>query len=458
MGDGSPVVAGESGVRQAERTEAESVAWSLRCERWFLRVAAGPAIVLMALAAVYDRGLANLGLAVLLLGFFVFLPLHWRSVIRDPIAWVALIFFVWTPFWGSSLAESYPEYADLVRSQTQTWLKVLFLPMLVTGFWLVRLPRLLPWIPLLIATGYLVRVIVFAEWGMLERIFSQGERAEFGIVATHFGLYSLLSLIAAATAWRTIKTIPSVPARYVLKIFISMVSLVSLLGVVLAQTRSVWLASILIAVALAILVARGLRDKNSRLRTNWLAVFASSVLVGMAAYGLSDIVGARLVQHRETIVGVLSLDFEGLAYNPIGYRIRAYATGLATWLEAPFLGHGPGIDQIRMNTIDDLKMRYVAHFHNEYINLLATYGLFGFILFGAGIAAAGRRSRGLIAGGQGYTGVLIFVMGASFAIAVFSLFGQSFMSHEMPFVIALLGGLAMAGENIKADRQCPHAA
>lgn len=421
-----------------------SVSPIARFEEVFVRVAAGPALALMAFAAVYDRGLANLGLGLLLFGFLIVSPRYWRTLSRNPLVWLTVLFFIWIPVSGIALAERYPEYAGIVRTEGQVWLKVAFLPMLATGFWLARVPRLMLWLPLILASGYFLRVVELADGAMLRRLFEEGLRAEFGMVATHFGMFSLLAVIGALSGTRAVGQIRDAWIRRSVYVYAVVVALVAAAGVITAQTRSVWIAAILLAIGFAIKAFRNRGEPFVEKRHLWVLLTGVGIVLASSLYAFGGIISARLADHTETILKVLTLDFERLDYNPIGYRVRSYAIGLQAWMDAPLLGHGPGVDRIRMLTASDPEMRWITHFHNEYLNILATYGVVGGGLFSFVAIRIVRGAVRLSLAGSGYRGVLEWFAAAVLVIAVFSVFGQSFTSHHMPFVIAVLGGIGVA--------------
>jgi O-antigen ligase len=82
------------------------------------------------------------------------------------------------------------------------------------------------------------------------------------------------------------------------------------------------------------------------------------------------------------------------------------------------------------------------HFHNVYINLLATWGLVGLLLFGGVALVLGMRAWRAWQAEILPPSAAVFLAGSIIALLVFGWFDQILLADRMPFLLGILGGIA----------------
>lgn len=211
----------------------------------------------------------------------------------------------------------------------------------------------------------------------------------------------LLLLLLPAVAARVLR-----PSTATSRVWWIWVGLVLLVGLVLTLSRGAWLA-LAIALAVSPLLA-------ARLSWRRRALWALSILVALFLAGWA--IGRWVPAARERVAQLVS---DG------GERTRPFmwAGAWRLWLDAPITGNGAGsynllFERHRAEGFRDEPLWA----HNEYLNLLADYGLVGALLAGGAVIAmvAGcRRSLACAgwrlwpAGGIGL-GLLAFALQMAF--------------------------------------------
>lgn len=205
----------------------------------------------------------------------------------------------------------------------------------------------------------------------------------------------LLILLLPAVAARAVRPAANATAR----VWWAWVGLVLLAGLVLSISRGAWLALALSAAVSPLLAGR----------LPWRRRAAWAVGIGLFVLATGWLVGRGVPAVRERFAQLIS---DG------GERTRPlmWAGAARLWLDAPLLGNGAGSYNLLFERHRPEGFRDEPLWaHNEYLNLLADYGLIGGLLAGgAAVAlavAAWRRGGGRpwAAGGWGL-GLLAFAL------------------------------------------------
>ncbi|GEM_PF-6381105 len=402
-----------------------------------------PAIVLLALSTFSGVGGGNTALFLLFLSLLILLPFHAGQMLRDPLFLATAAFLAWIALIALDPANATaPDDAALVRNKAAEWGRVFLLPALLVGFWLARFPRLLPWLPLLVAAGYTVKVLVLTTPEMLSAFLAGEERATYDDDTTHFGIYSAIVLLAAGTSIGAVHAVRCRWIRLVLYSVTFVCAFIALGGLIFAQTRAAWLATILVVAMCGLGSVWTMRQRTGSWRPG-LVVLGSVILVLVTAVVLfHDLLIARVLKQSDTVVRVLSGDWNDMPLDPVGYRIYAWREGVLTWLERPLLGHGPAIDIFTFRDRAHPALDYLTHFHNVYINLLATWGLVGLLLFGGIAVVLSMRAWRAWQTEILPPGAAVFLAGSTIALLVFGCFDQILLADRMPFLLGILGGIA----------------
>lgn len=181
--------------------------------------------------------------------------------------------------------------------------------------------------------------------------------------------------------------------------FISLASwALSLIAIVVSQTRAVWLALLLAAVATVIIAFRSRRasraDRSSRL-PGWKgapvrsALLIAAILLAIGAFSVTQDKGPSDRQVSQDLLSTQSLKV----------RLFLWTRTVDMWLESPILGHG--LEQWRIlfpkhGTQGRRPTLQLGTFiyqnpHNDYLWVLAETGVFGFLLYCAVFGIALRQ-------------------------------------------------------------------
>lgn len=153
-------------------------------------------------------------------------------------------------------------------------------------------------------------------------------------------------------------------------------------GVIVTQTRAVWLALGLLFSGLVVL---GLLRLLKYRRSGWLRPKRLLLLVGLVGVVMllvntvAPVVEKRLLKEHSVIEAIVVGNMVDVPFSSIGVRVHTWAYALDNIQKRPFTGWGA---KSRGALIDEgpfpdrLKKRF-GHFHNSYLELLLAYGVFG---------------------------------------------------------------------------------
>jgi O-antigen ligase len=402
-----------------------------------------PALVLLGLSTFSGVGGGNTALFLLFLSFLAVLPFHAGSMLRDPLFVATTAFLMWIAFIAlEPSVGNDPEDAALVRNKAAEWARVFLLPALLVGFWLGRTPRLLPWLPLLVAVGYTVKVLVLTSPEMFAAFLSGEKRAGYDDDITHFGIYSVVALLAAGTSLGVVHRVQRRCLRRALYAVAVVCAAVALGGLIFSQTRAAWLATIVVLAICGLGAVWIARQRTGSWRPGLVALGIVVLVMAMAALLFHELLIARLLKQSDTVVRVLSGNWNDMPLDPVGYRIYAWREGIIAWLERPLFGHGPAIDLFRFRGREHPALDFLMHFHNVYINLLSTWGLVGLLLFGGVALVLGMRAWRAWQAEILPPSAAVFLAGSIIALLVFGWFDQILLADRMPFLLGILGGIA----------------
>ncbi|UYG01946.1 O-antigen ligase family protein [Halomonas sp. LR3S48] len=205
----------------------------------------------------------------------------------------------------------------------------------------------------------------------------QGVRAEFPIRnsqhdAMLFGT-GLIGLVCfAGRCWRGDGAL--VWGR---RLLWSLALLVCLAGIVITQTRAVWLAVLVVMVLLPALVWWGSRKSSHR---SWwgLAIMALVILAG--AIALHEPVTKRLTNEEHIIAQAMEGDWKSIPYSSIGNRLLTWRAAVEWIAERPLVGWGEEGRSLVIEHTDwlpDKTKELYGHLHNTLLEILVSYGLLG---------------------------------------------------------------------------------
>lgn len=417
------------------------------------RFVALPGLLLLSFGALYDVNPGNVGLALLFLATFIVAPLHAAMLRRERLFWLMLAFLAWVLLAGWYSAVMRPDWEYQIWSAVGDWLLTPFLGMFVTAFWIARFHRVSGWLLILLVAGFMVRILQELSPELFRELVNGTARATFGDSANNFGIWSLLctvvllglipELIRLRPMWLKVMSVLA---------WLSMLVVASS-GIILSQTRAAWIAvpfAMLVVVYRLVMQAFPMIPRRKLLVISLVPIF---LIVGLLASAFSDVVMERVSRERSTISQVLSGQLENLPDQSIGYRLRMYYEGVSTWVENPFIGGGPAIPEIALAKTEDRGIRQFNDFHNAYLDLLASFGLIGFLMICWLIVTAVHSVRASTRADWMSSTLTTILLGSAVTIAVTQLFSSSLHSYRGPFVVALLLGLSCAWRFVPAHTE-----
>lgn len=218
-------------------------------------------------------------------------------------------------------------------------------------------------------------------------------------------------------------------------------------GVVVTQTRAVWLALALIL--LGLVVVSLLRILKHR-RPDWLkpkVLLSLVTVVGAVAFTLSviaPVVEQRLSDEQDVMEAIGDGRMDDVPFSSIGIRIHTWVYGWDKVLERPLTGwgaksRGPLIDEGPFP--DWLKDRF-GHFHNSYLETLLAYGLLGLSSIAVLIAMILKGTLELLSTTHKHWGVGLLISWVFFFII--NVFESYLIFNSGMYFFIVVGGVGMS--------------
>jgi O-antigen ligase len=183
----------------------------------------------------------------------------------------------------------------------------------------------------------------------------------------------------------TITLLACARARGALRMLFALAALASAGCVVLAGTRSLWPALVLVPLVCGLFYRRHI-DKRQLLASGALFA-AAAVLFGVFATAVVQKRVELLIEDYRSFVADQDLS------GSLGQRVTIWKAGWQLVKEAPLIGHGPA--QGKQLLAERTGMSY-THFHNAFLNFAVRDGIFGGIVVAlmlAGPLVLAWRSR-----------------------------------------------------------------
>ncbi|WP_280564202.1 O-antigen ligase family protein [Chromohalobacter sp. 48-RD10] len=251
------------------------------------------------------------------------------------------------------------------------------------AWWLGGSSRLTLWVWAIAVPGWLLAVWLEGHgWQSWQRGLA-GQRVDFGIHnAQHVAmLFGAAALGLASFAPRMLRAGRLAWGR---RLAWGIMALVCLAGVVVTQTRGVWLA--FSAAALGMLGGWAWRawqlsgSAQGATRRGVAAAIGALLVIGVLAAAFHDTVERRVMAEREVIASVIQGDWSGVPYSSVGIRIHSWRAATEWIAERPLVGWGGEGRSLVMEQTewlpDSVSQRF-GHLHNTVLEVLVGYGLLG---------------------------------------------------------------------------------
>ncbi|QOR39031.1 O-antigen ligase family protein [Billgrantia diversa] len=220
----------------------------------------------------------------------------------------------------------------------------------------------------------------------------QGHRADFSIRnAQHDAMLFGTGLIGlacfAGRCWRGEGVL--VWGR---RLLWSLAFVICALGVVISQTRAVWLALLVIVFAIPLLAILVGRSDRFPLRWVGMGFLATAVLIAIGSMLFHEPVSKRLAAESRIIEQAMESDWKTLPYSSIGNRLLTWRAAVDWIAERPLLGWGEEGRSLVIEHTDwlpEYTREHYGHLHNTFLEILVGYGLLGLAVVLALIAWIG---------------------------------------------------------------------
>lgn len=368
----------------------------------------------------------------------------WHKVFLLFLAFVVLQ--VWVHFFA---IERFPEVSDgqikAARHMTKLFLCI------AVAWWLRGSINAAKYLLFIFLAGIVVSLVINSNTETWLAGLS-GKRVDFGYTnAQHTAFYLGLLLIMGG-GWlvkclRCSANKPEWGGALVL-------TLLGLVGVVVTQTRAVWLALTVILLSLMVIgLCRFAKQRQRRwLRTKLL--FPVVALVGvltLTVITMVPVIEKRLLDEQDVIETIGQGNLDDVPLSSIGIRVHTWVYGWERVKERPLTGWGP---RSRNSLIDEgpfpdwLKDMF-GHFHNVYLEILLAYGVLGLAaLFGLTVMIL-RGTVMLLREGHQYLGMGMLMSWVFFFII--NLFESYLIFSSGMYFFIIFGGIGMScylfGEN-----------
>ncbi|MDI5891859.1 O-antigen ligase family protein [Halomonas rhizosphaerae] len=214
-------------------------------------------------------------------------------------------------------------------------------------------------------------------------------------------------------------------------------------GIVVTQTRAVWLAMLVVLPLLPVLAWWGAGRRLPR--QAWLGLAAAALVIVAGALTFHEPVIKRLAAENRIIAQAMEGDWKSIPYSSVGNRLLTWRASLDWIAERPLVGWGEEGRSLVIEHTDWLpdatRDRY-GHLHNTFLELLVSYGVLGLAVVLALIAWIGLGTwqawrAGIMPGDMALFGAGFFVFYA--IVSQFESYGTFWTGAYVQNLVA--GGL-----------------
>ena len=347
------------------------------------------------------RGMAIVGL--MLLALYGTLRILWPAVGEPAGTAMALFGLITMLVWGNGLKGSaalwlllaaigvqvlswvlgYFHHPDWVSSNPEVDRLAKLFIFIGVAWWLGGSTR---WILALWTAGVIGYIIAaFVHGGGVQEWLAglNGQRVGFGIRNKQHGSMLFGVCLVGLVVFSRRVFMHSGRGRLPLIFAWALLTLMSLTGVLIGQTRAVWLALCVAAVVgIAIWLMWLAKSHGARHMLRSVVIVACvSVVIGMGAvYAFKDTLSQRIARESPVIEKVLDGDLQNIPYSSVGLRIHTWVAASEWIAERPLVGwggEGRGLVIDHTPWLSNWTRDNIGHLHNFFLEVWVAYGVLG---------------------------------------------------------------------------------
>ncbi|WP_240349119.1 O-antigen ligase family protein [Halomonas binhaiensis] len=254
------------------------------------------------------------------------------------------------------------------------------------AWWLAGSTRLTLWVWGLAVVGFVLST--FTHDGALQEWWAgfHGQRAGFGVRneqhgAMLFGVV-LLGLVVFAPRWLRYRSVWSWLSRAGWGLLV----VIALCGVLIGQTRAVWLGLVLsLGFVLMLWLVYLARQQSGKVAIKALSL--SLLVVGILALAgiwlAQDLLVERVAKEADVIAQLAAGEIQDVPYSSIGIRIHTWIAATEWIAERPLVGwggEGRGLVIEHTPWLPDFVKQNYGHLHNYFLEIWVAYGLIGVLV------------------------------------------------------------------------------
>lgn len=400
-------------------------------------------LCLLAFSGLTGSSLVDIGMVTLISAVLITLPECWQTLRRDPLFWLSVVLVSYVLVRAYLAYLEFPELRDARNPKLRDLLRVTGTISVVAGLFLQRNPARRKLILACAALGLVIWMLGEFRWDRVDQI-GFTHRSIFDTNPNIVGLISAAGMLGGLV-WFLSSVARPIVNRAMGMAGSVLLTLFTTSTLVLSQSRSAWLAAMLVVPAvISIWLWVKARRADGIYRLSAFSIGAISVLVLAIAVGpLAHVIGDRWDRTRSDVQALQTTDRDRAGSGNIGVRLTLWKIGAEAIRERPILGWGPGAGEMLVKDRPELPKAH-KHFHNLYIELWVSFGLIGLGLYLAVYMLFARAIISQCKSGTASLEMLLFVLGALMLFAVVVLFQIRINDHTGVYYLVLLGTLAAA--------------
>lgn len=416
-------------------------------------------LYLFAVSAMASVSIANIGLGLMLIGF-ILSPNAWKAVRKEPIFWLCIILIVYVILRAVWAGHEFPSTSDLQLKRAKSWI-LLFL-FFVVSWWLSLAPKHTPVVLILTLTGFSVGILASSDAPLMMSLVLESTRSgmHYGrpiIFGFHCAVI-LLGVLLFAPRWLHCDSRHSRWTCFTLYVLTLFLVLFFLRGMIISQSRGVWLAAVIVIPTASILFYRKNVFQGSIKNRRWIMwLFVAAILTLAAAPNLSLIYERISLQSRSLNI-IVEQGLENAPRDGVGHRLHMWRFGIEKWSEHPFIGWGPGSTQFLVGKETTAALfnpkdgKPWDHLHSLYVELLLQLGLIGAVLVVAIVALLVKSTLDANKERRLPNDLLFFFISCIALIAIYSLTDFRHLQWNWRFFWLLLAGIGFSSRINPASR------